>query len=146
MKNRFCSLFLFLLFIESGIVVLRNILSLTGIDLSKATTLNIAEGIFSTVFMFLAIAQVIIAFKNRLKWAAKLIGLYPLFFSFIAMVIGVGSLVTGQPQIDSTNASRFTVGLSIYLLIVGLSQLLVGIWAAKRLLSGHYETTVGQNS
>jgi hypothetical protein len=141
MKNRFCSLFLLLLFIESGIVVVRNILSLAGIDLSKVTTLNIAEGIFSTVFMFLAITQVIIAFKNKLKWAAKLIGLYPLFFTLIAMIVGIGSLITGKPKIDSTNVASFAVGLSIYLLIIGFGQLSVGIWAAKRLASGHYETT-----
>lgn len=140
MKNRFCSFFLVLLFVESGFIILRNILNLAGVDLSKILLLNIAEGSFSTVFMFLAIAQVIISFKNKLKWAAKLIGLYPLFFTFIAMVIGVASLATGQPQIDSTNADRFAVGLSIYLLIIGLGQLSVGIWAAKRLASGHYET------
>jgi len=140
MKNRFCSFFLVLLFVESGLIVLRNILNLTGVDLSKILLLNIAEGSFSMVFMFLAIAQVIISFKNKLKWAAKLIGLYPLFFTFIAMVIGAASLATGQPQIDSTNADRFAVVLSIYLLIIGLGQLSVGIWAAKRLESGHYET------
>jgi hypothetical protein len=146
MKNRFCSLFLFLLFVESGIVILRNILNLAGMDLSKATALNIAEGTFSTVFLFLAIAQVLIAFKNKLKWAAKLIGLYPLFFTVLAMVIGFGSLAIGQPNIDSTNIAHFAVGLSIYLLIVGLGQLSVGIWAAKRLASGHYETTDRQTS
>lgn len=144
MKNRFCSLFLFLLFVESGIVILRNILNLAGIDLSKATALNIAERTFSTVFLFFAIAQVLIAFKNKLKWAAKLIGLYPLFFTVLAMVIGFASLATGQPHIDSTNIARFAVGLSIYLLIVGLGQLSVGFWAAKRLASGHYETPAGQ--
>jgi len=146
MKNRFCSFFLVLLFIESGIIILRNIFNLTGFDLSKMLLLNIAEGSFSMVFMFLAIAQVIIAFKNKLKWAAKLIGLYPLFFTVLAMVIGFASLGTGKPQIDSTNATRYAVGLSIYLLIVGLGQLSVALWAAKRLASGHYETTAGQIS
>lgn len=141
MKNRFCSVFLFLLFVESGVVVLRNILNLGGIDLSKATALNIAEGSFSTVFMFLAMAQVIIAFKNKLKWAAKLIGLYPLFFTVISMVTGFIALGTGQPHIDNTNVARYAVGLSIYLLIVGLGQLSVGLWATKKLTSGHYETT-----
>jgi len=138
MKNRFCSFFLFLLFVESGIVVLRNILNLAGVDLSKMLLLNIAEGSFSIIFMFLAIAQVIIAVKNKLKWAAKLIGLYPLFFTIIAIVVGLGSLMSRIPHIDTTNASQFAKGLSIYLLIVGLGQLSVGIWAAQKLASGHY--------
>jgi len=54
------------------------------------------------------------------------------------MVIGIGSLITGRPHIDSANAPQFTVGLSIYMLLVGTGQLSLGIWAAKKLSSGHY--------
>ena len=145
MKNRYCSFFLVLLFIESGVIILRNILNLTGVDLSKMLLLNIAEGSFSAAFMFLAIAQVIIAFKNKLKWAAKLIGLYPLAFTIISMVVGIGSLITGKPHIDSNNVSQFAGGLSIYLLVVGLGQLSVGIWAAQKLASGHYVVSQADN-
>jgi DMSO/TMAO reductase YedYZ heme-binding membrane subunit len=144
-KTRFCSFYLLLLFVDSVIVVLRNILSLTGVDLSQTVLINIAEGIFSFIFVFLAIAQVVIALKNKLKWAAKLIGLYPLFFTIVAMVIGIGMLITGRPRIDSSNASRFAVGLSVYLLVVGVGQLSVGIWAAKNLASGHYASAPSGN-
>jgi len=139
MKNRYCNLFLFLLFIESSIGIIRNTLNLAGVDLSKMALLNIAEGSFSTIFMFLAIAEVIIAFKNKLKWPAKLIGLYPLFFTLVAMILGIGYLVTRRPYINSTNVSSFILGQSIYLLIVSLGQLSIGIWATKSLAAGHYE-------
>jgi len=145
MKNRFCSFFLILLFVKSGIVILRNLLNVAGVDLSQATILNIVEGSFSTIFMFLAIAQVIIAFRHKLKWAAKLIGLYPLFFTLVAMIIGIGSLITRKPHIDTANAHQFAVGLSIYMLLVGLGQLSVGIWAAKKLASGHYVVAPDDN-
>ncbi len=103
---------------------------------------KLLSGIFHNVVLPLAIAQVIIAFNRKLKWSARIIGLYPLLVLMISMAIGISFFKTTKSLADDATFSNLMVYLYIYLLAVGIIQLIIGLWATKDLSSGHLITAV----
>lgn len=142
MKNRYTSFFLIIFLLDGLLTILNSILNLLKIDVLNGMIFKILLGIFHNVVLPLAIAQVIIAFRRRLKWSAKIIGLYPLVILLTSIVIGVGYFITTKAPINDANFSTLMMYLYVYLLIVGTIQLIVGLWASKDLSSGHYINAV----
>lgn len=143
MKNRYCSFFLHIFFIAAGLTIFRNLINLFTFTLLDSFPIKIAEGIFHNLFVILAIVQTVIAFRNKLKWTAKIIGLYPLFFTAISLIIGIFMMSTQKPFVNANNLLQIARAQSLYLLIVGIVQLLIGIWARKDLAKGHYKNEIG---
>jgi len=137
-KNRYCSFFLYIFFIDAFLNILGNLTNLFGLSLLNSAPLKAAEGIFHGLFIVLAIVQVVIAFKNKLRWSAKILGLYPLFFTLIALFVGIAMMITKKPSINESNASVYATIISVYILILGIGELLIGIWAKRDLSGGHY--------
>lgn len=140
MKNRYCSFFLYVFLIDAALNILRNLTNLLGLTLLDSFPLKVAEGAFHNLFIVLAIVQVFIAFRNRLRWSAKIIGLYPLFFMTISLIVGIFMIAAKKPFVNASNLLQVGVGLSVYLLIVGICQLLIGIWAKSDLACGRYKS------
>ena len=138
MKNRYCSFFLNIFIIAAVLTIFRNLTNLFSFTFFDSFTLKVAEGIFHNLFIVLAIVQVFIAFRNNLKWSAKIIGLYPLSFMTISLIVGIFMMTAQKPFINANNLLQIGTGLSVYLLIVGTCQLLIGIWAKRDLSGGHY--------
>jgi hypothetical protein len=133
MKNRYCSFFLYIFLIDAVLNILRNLANLLGLTLLGSAPMKVAEGVFHSLFIVLAIVQVIIAFRNKLKWSAKIIGLYPLFFAVVALIVGIFMMQAQKPVINANNLLQISRGLSVYLLSVSILQLLIGIWARRDL-------------
>ncbi len=140
MKNNYCSFFLKMFIIDAVLIIWRNLINLFDVTFSGNYVLKLAEFIFHDLVFLLAIVQVVIAFKNRLKWSARIIGLYPLFFAMIALIIGIIVMTAKRSPISENNLFQVSTALSIYLLIVGMLQFLIGIWAKRDLAGGHYKS------
>jgi len=138
MKNRYCSFFLNVFIVAAVLRIFRNFTNLLSLTLFDSILLRVSEGFFHNFFIVLAIVQVVISFRHRLRLSAKIIGLYPLFFMAISLIVGIIMMTAQKPLVNASNLLQVGTGLSVYLLIVGACQLLIGIWAKRDLAGGHY--------
>jgi hypothetical protein len=138
MKNRFTSIFLIILIVDSILTVGRSMLNLLNHTILNAPIVKFYEGLFHTIFLILAIAQVIISFTKKLKWSAKIIGLYPVTISMLSMIMGISFLFFGKSPDSKFYIDSLMRHLDVYLLSLGIVQFLIALWAMRDLSNGHY--------
>ena len=93
---------------------------------------------FNLIIIPLAIIQVIIAYRRKLRRSAKIIGLYPLIFILFALFIATGLIVSNISQLADKNMTNVMKGMTNFSLLASIVQLGIGIWAMKDLSGGHY--------
>ncbi|MBU4338713.1 hypothetical protein KKB43_05860 [Patescibacteria group bacterium] len=92
---------------------------LLGLRIYYGDFFQFFAAIFSLAIGICAIIQIIIGFVEKLRWSARIIGLYVLFYIAIIMIGTVHNI-------------------NIFSLLVGLLQILLFFWASKDLSKGHY--------
>ena len=142
MKNRFTTVYLYLFIADSSLLVLHSLLKVIGVQLFEVTPFNwFAMGI-NLIIIPLAIVQVIIAYRQKLRRSAKIIGLYPLIFILVALFIATGLIVSNISQLADKNMTNVMKGMTNFSLLASIVQLGIGIWAMKDISGGHYLTEI----
>lgn len=143
MKNRFTTTYLYLFIADGILLFLRSLLNVLDIHFLADYPFTWVEMGFHTLILLLAIAQVIIAFTQKQKKSAKVIGLYPVVLTVVTLLAGVGLFAANFNQIGDRNMSGFLKGLTFINIVESLTQIVLGLWAAKDFKSGH-TLTMGQ--
>lgn len=119
MKNKFCTVFLYMFLIDGLLAILEGGEGLLGIRIFHGGFFSFFTAIFSLIIAICAIIQIIIGFAEKLRWSARIIGLYVLLYIAIIMIGAVHNI-------------------NIFSFLVGLLQILLFFWASKDLSKGHY--------
>lgn len=135
MKKSFVSFFVIYFIVDSILSLCGSLLRLYDATLPIAPSLILVVGVFRFLIIPFAIIQLTISLKNKLKISATILGLFPLVIAFISLSIGIYLFMIKQTVIDT---QEYLATLNIVILIVGLIQLSVGVWAATDLSKGHY--------
>lgn len=140
MKNRFTTAYLYLFTAAAILLLLRSLLNVLDIRFLADAPFTWVEMGFHALILLLAIAQSIIAFTQKQKTSAKIIGLYPLVLTIVTLTVGIGLFAANFNQIGNKNMSGFVNGISFINFAESLAQLFLGLWAAKDFKNGHYLT------
>ena len=140
MKNRFTTIYLYLFIIAAVILLLRLLLNILAIRFLADSPFTWVEIGFHTLILLLAITQSIIAFTQKQKTSAKIIGLYPVIIVLVTMAVGIGLFAANFNQIGDKDFSGLTNGITFVNFTESLVQLFLGLWAAKDFKGGHYLT------
>ena len=138
MKNRFTTMYLYLFIADGVMLLLRSLLNVLDIHFLADFPFTWVEMGFHTLILLLAIAQVIIAFTQKQKTSAKVIGLYPVVLTVVTLLAGVGLFAANFNQIGDKNLSGFLNGITFINIVESLAQIFLGLWATKDFKSGHY--------
>lgn len=141
-KNKFCTIFLFLFAFDGLLGFFRGTTTLLGSDISHRALYQLFAGIFTFCIVICSIVQITIGFAMKLRWSARVIGLYVIFYSIISTIIGFlyGSywVIQGMSPSEVQYFILISPFMNIYSLMIGLLQILLFIWALKDLSKGHY--------
>lgn len=138
MKNQFTTIYLYLFIVDAVLLFLRSLLNVLGIQLLADVPFSWVEMGLHILVLLLAVVQSIIAFTQKQKISAKVIGLYPVANLVVTMTIGLGLFAANFNQIGDKNMSGFINGITYFNLVECLAQLFLGLWAVKELKDGHY--------
>lgn len=145
MKNKFCNIFLYLFSLDAILGILVGVTTLYGSDLSQGIIFRIFQEIFSFGIVICAIVQITIGFVLKLKWSARIIGMYTIFYNILNFIVvflyslylgyfGIQGMIPGEIQ-SLILTSPF---ISIYIIMIGSIQIGLFFWAWKDLSKGHY--------
>ena len=109
---------------------------LTGRTLFDPDKLLPVTGPFGLALLLGAMVQVTLAFSKNMRWSARWIGLFVIFWQFVAegailLLVPVDALAPEEPLLADPAAGWL-------LIAVNTMQLGLGIWAARDLHEGHY--------
>jgi len=143
MKNKFCTIFLYLFALDGILGLFRGITTLLGSDISHGLFFQLFAGAFSFGIVICAIVQITIGFVMKLRWSARIIGMYVIFYSIISAIIGfVFGVYSGLLGINAVEKQSLMILKSsffnVYGIIIGLFQIILFFWALKDLSKGHY--------
>ncbi len=138
MKNRFTTAYLYLFIADAVVLLFRSLLNVLDIHSLAGPPFTWIEMSFHTLVLLLAIAQSIIAFTQKQKKSAKIIGLYPVALTVVTLTVGIGLFAANFNQIGDKNMSGFINGITFVNFAESLAQLFLGFWAAKDFIGGHY--------
>ena len=142
MKNRFCSIYLYLFLFDGFLGLFRGFSTLIGLQISFNLTFKIFAGIFSFAIFICAIFQSVLAFWKKWKLTARIIGIYVLFYTILSMIMGLllGLIAAfeGMNPLETENFILRTGFMNLFAIIIGIIQVILFFWALKDLSKGHY--------
>jgi hypothetical protein len=142
MKSRFCSAYLSLFLLDGFLGLLRGAGTIIGFEISFNLTFKLLAGVFSFAIFICAIIQSVLAFWKKWKLSARIVGLYVIFYTMIAAIMGfiLGIIATleGIGPLETGNFVLGSVIMNVLAIAIGLIQIGLFIWAAKDLSKGHY--------
>jgi len=145
MKNKFCSIFLLLFALDGILGILSGGLALLGSDFFYGTLFHLFVSVFTFCIIVCAIIQVIIGFIKRLRWSARIIGMYIIFYSLLTPVVnflyGFYLGTTGMSLSEIAYFGPRSPFMNIYATVIGFVQIILFFWALKDLSKGHYLST-----
>ncbi|OQX56013.1 MAG: hypothetical protein B5M53_03390 [Candidatus Cloacimonas sp. 4484_209] len=142
MKNGFCNVFLFLFAMDGILSLFGGTITLLGSNITQTWYYQIFGGIFSFGIVVCAIVQITIGFVKKLRWSARIIGMYVIFYSIMGPIIAfLYGLYLGMQGMSAMEARIFglrSTFMNIYSVIIGFIQIVLFFWALKDLSKGHY--------
>ncbi|MCK4234383.1 hypothetical protein KAX75_08130 [candidate division WOR-3 bacterium] len=143
MKNKFCTIFLYLFALDGILGLFRGTTTLLGSDISHGALYQFFAGVFTFGIVACAVVQITIGFVLKLRWSARIIGMYVIFYSIISIIIGfVFGIYSGLQGLSAVEEQTLVLlrssFLNIYGIIIGLVQVILFFWALKDLSKGHY--------
>ncbi|OQX56010.1 MAG: hypothetical protein B5M53_03375 [Candidatus Cloacimonas sp. 4484_209] len=144
MKNKFCTIFLYLFALDGILGIFVGVTTLYGSDLSQGILFRSFQEIFSFGIVVCAVVQIIISFVKKLRWSARIIGMYTIFYNILNIVIVFFySFYWGIQGMTATEIQSFVLTspfINSYIIMIGLIQIVLFFWALKDLSKGHYLT------
>ena len=142
MKNKFCIIFLYLFVLDGLLGILVGVTTLYGSDLSQGILFRIFQEIFSFGIVVCAIVQITIGFVKKLRWSARIIGMYTIFYNILNLIVvflysfylGIQGMIPGEIQ-SFILTSPF---INSYVIMIGFIQIILFFWALRDLSKGHY--------
>lgn len=142
MKSKFASVYLYLFGFDGFLGLFRGLTTLLGLEISLVFSFKLFSGVFTFGIIVCSVIQIAIGFAQRMKWSARIIGIYVLFYSFLSMIIGlIFGLITaleGIGPLEAENLILRTTFMNVYIMIIGIIQIILFLWALKDLSKGHY--------
>jgi hypothetical protein len=141
--HSFTSIFLWLFLLDGIVGLVLGAGSLSGGALYETERFENVLVPFSLALLMGAVVQVVIAYTGRQRWSARLVGLYVVGYQAmglgIFMVSSLILLATRGPQAPLPEESLLPgTAVGALNLAIGGLQVLLWIWAARDLSSGHY--------
>ena len=143
MKNRFTGIFLYIFIADGLLTLLQSLLYLIDVHIFEGSPDSWFSWLvvgFRFSFIFLALVQVIVAFKQKQKKSAKIIGLYPFIVVLLSGIIGIVFFASNYVQIANKNMFGLIKEWTVFSFFISIAQLIIGFWAANDLSRGHYIT------
>lgn len=142
MKNKFCTIFLFLFVFDGLLSLFMGIMTLVGSDISHRFLFQIFASFFTFGIVICAITQVTIGFVSKLRWSARIIGMYVIFYTILTPIVAfIYGFYLGIQGMSPTEVQSFVLRstfMNVYALMIGLFQIVLFFWALKDLSKGHY--------
>ncbi|MCK4396827.1 hypothetical protein KAW96_09590 [candidate division WOR-3 bacterium] len=142
MKNKFCNIFLYLFALDGILGIFVGVTALYGSDLSQGILFRIFQEIFSFGIVVCAIVQIIIGFVKTLRWSARIIGMYTIFYNILNLiVVFLYSFYSGIQGMIPSEIQSFVLTspfINIYVIAIGFIQIVLFFWALKDLSTGHF--------
>ena len=142
MKNKFCTTFLFLFGFDGFLGLFRGLTTLLGLEISLGFAFKLFSGVFTFAIVICSIIQIAIGFAQRMKWSARIIGIYILFYTILSMIIGsifgIFSYIKGMDPTEAGDLFLRSSFVNTYAILIGIIQIILFFWALKDLSKGHY--------
>lgn len=135
-RHPFTSTFLLLFLLDGFLGMAVGMALLTGRTLFDPDNLLPVTGPFGLALLLGAMVQVTLAFSRNMRWSARWIGLFVIFWQFVAegailLLVPTEVLAPEEPLLADPAAGWM-------LIAVNTLQLGLGLWAAMDLREGHY--------
>jgi hypothetical protein len=146
MKNKFCTIFLFFFAVYIFYYLFIGVADIFNFRIPyESMTRKLLIIIFLNLTPVFASVQVIVGFVNKLRWSARILGMYPIFnsvlTSFISTIIAIRTFAYNPEQFSGFKIQYMGLAsrqMGIYLIILGVIQLSLFLWVIKDLSRGHY--------
>lgn len=141
-ESKYCLIFLFLFGFDGVLAIFQGAATLVGIGIPLSIPFRIFEGIYSFSILIFAIIQIAISFAKKWKWSARITGIYVILYTILSVIIGLIfgliSALSGIAPLETGDFILRTNFLNLYIIVVGVIQIILFLWSFKDLSKGIY--------